>query len=140
MVTFFGFPPVANIQNPHGSQPRLLLCKGHLLVAPVMEAKIVNTRFLTAPAQVLTWLLKQGNDLRIVWHQQDWFDTASAIATAAYGTPLAKEVRILSRFRNTYLLSNYLGQKLVSLYYKLSPPVAEYIKGNAYLKATHPTP
>ncbi len=58
------------------------------------------------------------------------------IATAVYGTPLAKEVRILSRFRDTYLLPNYLGQKLVSVYYKLSPPVAEYIKGNAHLKAT----
>ncbi len=58
------------------------------------------------------------------------------IATAAYGTPLAREVRILSRFRDTYLLPNYSGQKLVAAYYKLSPPVAEYIEGNVYLKAT----
>ena len=58
------------------------------------------------------------------------------IATAAYGTPLAEEVRILSQFRDAYLLPNYLGRKLVSLYYKLSPPVAGYIKDNTYLKAT----
>jgi parallel beta-helix repeat protein len=57
------------------------------------------------------------------------------IATAAYGTPMAKEVQILCRFRDTYLLPNFLGRKLVSLYYKISPPIARYIKNNAYLKA-----
>lgn len=63
-------------------------------------------------------------------------DGGCFIATAAYGTPLASEVRILSRFRDNYLLPNALGQKLVTLYYRLSPPVAEYLKSNTYLKAT----
>lgn len=57
------------------------------------------------------------------------------IATAAYGTPLASEVRTLSRFRDAHLLTNPIGQRLVSLYYKISPPIAGYIKDNAYLRA-----
>ncbi len=57
------------------------------------------------------------------------------IATAAYGTPLARQVRILSRFRDVYLLPNALGKKFVELYYRYSPPVAEYIASRPYLKA-----
>ena len=57
------------------------------------------------------------------------------IATAAFGTPMSKEVQILRRFRDAYLLTNYLGQQFVSLYYKLSPPIADFIRGNEYLRA-----
>ncbi len=56
------------------------------------------------------------------------------IATAAYGTPLAKQVRILSRFRDRYLLTNEFGNKFVELYYRYSPPLARYIAGRPYLK------
>ncbi len=58
------------------------------------------------------------------------------IATAAFGTPLAQEVQVLRRFRDTYLLTNSLGQEFVSLYYRLSPPVADFIRDNSILKAT----
>jgi len=49
------------------------------------------------------------------------------IATAVYGTSMAKEVRILSLFRDEYLLTNTLGKRFVAFYYKYSPPIAEYI-------------
>ncbi len=68
-------------------------------------------------------------------HQEGADGSGCFIATAAYGTPMAHEVRILCRFRDTYLLSNSPGQKFVSLYYKYSPPVADYIRHNPYLKA-----
>ena len=56
------------------------------------------------------------------------------IATAAYGTPMAKEIQILREFRDEYLLTNPLGQSLVGLYYKVSPPIAEFITEHPSLK------
>ena len=56
------------------------------------------------------------------------------IATAAYGTPMAEEIQILRKFRDEYLLTNPLGQALVDLYYKVSPPIAEFITEHPGLK------
>jgi alpha-tubulin suppressor-like RCC1 family protein len=56
------------------------------------------------------------------------------IATAAYGTPMAAEIEILREFRDEYLLTNPLGQALVGLYYRVSPPMAEFIIEHPSLK------
>jgi len=56
------------------------------------------------------------------------------IATAAYGTPMAEEIQILRQFRDEYLLTNIVGQTLVDLYYRVSPPVAEFITEHPGLK------
>jgi hypothetical protein len=56
------------------------------------------------------------------------------IATAAYGTPMAGEIEILCEFRDKYLLTNPLGQALVDLYYRVSPPIAEFITEHPSLK------
>ena len=56
------------------------------------------------------------------------------IATAAYGTPMAEEVQVLRKFRDSYLITNPPGQAFVSLYYRVSPPVARLIAGHPALK------
>jgi hypothetical protein len=56
------------------------------------------------------------------------------IATAAYGTPMAEEIQILREFRDEYLLTNPLGQALVGIYYRVSPPMAEFITEHPSLK------
>jgi len=56
------------------------------------------------------------------------------IATAAYGTPMAEEIQILRVFRDEYLLTNPLGQALVGVYYRVSPPIAEFITEHPSLK------
>jgi len=56
------------------------------------------------------------------------------IATAAYGTPMAEEIQILREFRDEYLLTNPLGRAFVDLYYRVSPPIAEFITEHPILK------
>jgi len=56
------------------------------------------------------------------------------IATAAYGTPMAEEIGILRKFRDEYLLTNPVGATLVELYYRVSPPIAEFITEHPSLK------
>jgi len=56
------------------------------------------------------------------------------IATAAYGTPMAEEIQILRELRDEYLLTNPLGQALVGIYYRVSPPIAEFITEHPSLR------
>jgi hypothetical protein len=56
------------------------------------------------------------------------------IATAAYGSYLHPQVRILRDFRDTRLLTNAPGRAFVKLYYRLSPPVAAFIAQHAALR------
>jgi len=60
--------------------------------------------------------------------------TPCFIATAAYGTPMAEEVQILRGVRDEYLLTNPLGHAFVDFYYKVSPPMAEFIAEHPSLK------
>jgi hypothetical protein len=47
---------------------------------------------------------------------------------------LAKQVEILRKFRDTYLLPYTVGQKLVTFYYKTGKPLAVYIQSHPWLK------
>ncbi len=49
------------------------------------------------------------------------------IATAAYGSYLNPHVMVLRHFRDDVLMQSDLGTAFVKLYYKYSPPVADYI-------------
>jgi hypothetical protein len=57
------------------------------------------------------------------------------IATAAYGTPMASEVRYLRAFRDEYLQTSALGRRFVELYYRVSPPIADFLRGHSRLRS-----
>jgi hypothetical protein len=56
------------------------------------------------------------------------------IATAAYGSYLDSHVDTLRDFRDAYLETNPVGASLVSLYYKTSPPIAQFIDEHPAVK------
>jgi len=58
------------------------------------------------------------------------------IATAAYGSDMAREVQVLREFRGEWLMTNAAGRAFVRFYYRNSPPVAELIRESDGARAT----
>ena len=56
------------------------------------------------------------------------------IATAAFGSPLDTHIDVLRDFRDQVLIPNSLGRRMVTCYYKLSPPIANFIGKSELLK------
>jgi hypothetical protein len=54
--------------------------------------------------------------------------TPCFVATAAWGSPMARDVSLLRRARDRYLMSNGLGRALVSAYYAVGPALADVIR------------
>jgi len=57
------------------------------------------------------------------------------IATAAFGSPMEPQVETLRAFRDQYLMTNAPGKAFVHTYYKLSPPMADFIAQHDTLRA-----
>lgn len=57
------------------------------------------------------------------------------IATAAFGSPLERHVLMLRTFRDDYLMQCAAGKTFIDFYYKASPPIAQLISRDEYLRA-----
>ena len=76
------------------------------------------------------------SDGTVLYGNEESFDTDDGcfIATAAYGSIFSDEVRAFRNFRDTYLMGNALGEKVVAVYYDISPQFANIIKDNEMLR------
>ncbi len=61
-------------------------------------------------------------------------DASCFIATAAYGSALDPHIDVLRWFRDAYLLKTHLGKSFVRTYYRLSPPVADWIREHEWAR------
>ncbi len=74
--------------------------------------------------------LKLLSDYRSGKHKSRCF-----IATAAYGSPVASELKIIRNYRDRTLMKSTKGRNIINIYYKISPPIAGIISRYRYLKA-----
>ncbi len=56
------------------------------------------------------------------------------IATAAYGTPFAHEIEVLRYWRDNELKKAIWGPFFINVYYKISPPIADFIRNKSLLR------
>ncbi len=96
--------------------------------ARLEKLKPGTTYFARAYALTSEGAVYYGNQLQ--------FRTADAcfVATASFGTLLHPGVIVLRDFRDTFLVNTTGGQRLVDLYYRLSPPVADCIARHEWLR------
>ncbi len=57
------------------------------------------------------------------------------IATAAFGSGMAREIRMLEDFRDRILMTHAVGRNFVKYYYRFSPPLAHFIERHDILRA-----
>jgi hypothetical protein len=76
------------------------------------------------------------SDSSVVYGNERTFTSKDAcfIATAAYGSIFADEVRGFRMFRDKYLIGTPVGEKIVAIYYKVSPPLAAIIRDHEWLR------
>jgi hypothetical protein len=56
------------------------------------------------------------------------------IATAAFGSKFEKQVQVISKFRDLYLINHKIGRVFINAYYTYSPPVAYFISKHDTLR------
>ena len=61
-------------------------------------------------------------------------DSTCFISTAAFGSYMEPHVKVLRDFRDACLLTSRVGAAFVRLYYKYSPPAADFIAGRGALR------
>lgn len=71
---------------------------------------------------------------QVTLHKSNKSSGACFIATAAYGSHLASEVIVFSRFRDEVLLKSRFGTAFTQTYYVASPPFAQLISEFSFLR------
>lgn len=105
---------------------------------------LFNADYTLQPGSPAITAASDGNDMGVVFAEcgcepespGDGDDDSGAcfIATAAYGSYMDDGVQTLRTFRDSYLVTSSVGSGLVSVYYRLSPPVAQFVDTHSAMK------
>lgn len=83
---------------------------------------------------VRAYFSRPGTNQAIGWIAESDFSVATStpagqcfVATAAFGSPMASQVKWLREYRDRFLVTFEGGRALVSWYYRWSPPVASWL-------------
>jgi lysophospholipase L1-like esterase len=105
-----------------------------------MPESIVDYTYSTPGIKNATVTIRSGSDTLVLTCQTKVAPVATStsgcfIATAAYGTEMEPEVEVLRNFRDETLQESKMGRALVSTYYAVSPPIADFIRERDSLRA-----
>jgi hypothetical protein len=143
-ITFYA--PESAVSDSHGATRRFNIAINQTVnVSWQINGTVVQTdknvteaSYTNTSAVIGTWNVSaivtnaNGTDM------QTWTWTVTSpcfIATAAYWTPLHKDIDVLRDFRDEYMMPNPAGRAFVKIYYTLSPPIADVIRANECLMA-----
>jgi hypothetical protein len=98
----------------------------------MMQAPVCTTH-LRIRLEGIGW--SDGDEVRFDEIGFYWLSPYCFIATAAYGTETTAELDVLRDFRDQVLVKSTLGSRFVEVYYKTSPPVADFIAKSDFLRA-----
>ena len=103
------------------------------------DGKIVSFKVASVLAnQTAAWTSGEVDydfDLTIAALPNDsFFPFDCFIATAAYGSPTVEQIDVLREFRDVVLLESAAGSQFVALYYRLSPPIADFMARSDLLR------
>jgi uncharacterized repeat protein (TIGR02543 family) len=90
--------------------------------------------FANAYASATTFTMPAQNVVVTATFQVVQTSSGCFIATAAYGSPSAEQLDVLRGFRDGVLLESAAGSQFVALYYRLSPPIADFMSGDSFLR------
>ena len=117
-IQVFRFSNHDVLYDPQGVATRL--CQ-------IVQEKATHRGFISAPSYTTT----SGQTVQEKTNR----NSKCFIATAAYGTPMAREINILRRFRDQEMEPNRIGKHLVTLYYETSPFLASVIARSKNMQA-----
>jgi uncharacterized repeat protein (TIGR01451 family) len=139
--TVFGVGPpqtvVWSVGNLAAGQSATLEIDAQVLFGAIGK-DLINASEVTAIDQPFAAGLTAGNFIAVIELPDDILSYSDGgncfIATAAFGSYLEPEVRILRKFRDEYLMAHEAGRAFVEWYYRTSPPAAALIRDHAWMR------
>lgn len=141
--TFYMFVPSGVVPNIFGAGVTSGDITGYVNGAPVSTTAVSDSSTLTADGSAVTGVRLSFNytfasatdNSTGVKTSEGSSDGGCFIATSVFGSYDSPHVWMLREFRFHYLMTNTIGRAIVSLYEKVSPPIAGFLDRHEFLRS-----